>query len=106
MEDTAGDPTGTWGQRERGRPWLSFDDARCTGSDGCNKMAGPWRQSCGGRIEVGPMMVTRMFCEGVDTWLSNVEAVAIDGDRMLVFGTDGKRLGSLRRTAGIPGGGG
>lgn len=45
------------------RARLSFDDKRLSANVGCNGMGGDYRVE-GGRIIAGPMMATRMFCEG------------------------------------------
>jgi heat shock protein HslJ len=102
MDDVANDPTGTWGEQVRGRPWLSFDAQRCTGSDGCNSMAGPWRVTGDGTVDIGPVMMTRMYCEGVDTWLSGMASVRVAGDDLIVFDADGERIGALPRAASGP----
>ncbi|MET1033893.1 MAG: META domain-containing protein [Arthrobacter sp.] len=89
-----------WGDDGRpGRPWLAFsEDGRVHGSDGCNMLSGSWR-SVGDAVVVGPMMTTRRYCEGVDTWLSGVESVRVDGGELLAFGADGARIGALRASA-------
>ncbi|MCW1382459.1 META domain-containing protein [Novosphingobium sp. KCTC 2891] len=45
------------------RARLGFEDARLSANVGCNGMGGGYRIE-GGRIVAGPLMATRMFCEG------------------------------------------
>jgi heat shock protein HslJ len=42
---------------------LTFDDGRIGANVGCNAMGGEWRIE-DGRLIAGPLMQTRMFCEG------------------------------------------
>ncbi len=45
---------------------LSFgDDGRVTGSSGCNRYFGGYRQMGAGQLEIGPLAGTRMYCPGV-----------------------------------------
>jgi len=45
------------------RARLSFEDARLSASVGCNGMGGDYRIEAG-RLVTGPLIGTRMFCEG------------------------------------------
>jgi heat shock protein HslJ len=42
---------------------LTFDDERVGANVGCNHLGGDWRVE-NGRLIAGPLMQTRMFCEG------------------------------------------
>ncbi|NLR72261.1 META domain-containing protein [Novosphingobium sp. ERN07] len=42
---------------------MRFDDARLSANVGCNGIGGDYRVE-GGRLLAGPLMATRMFCEG------------------------------------------
>ena len=46
--------------------------------------------------------MTRMFCEGVDDWLSGLTAGTIAGTTMTVLGQDGSEIGQLERTSDTP----
>ena len=39
-----------------------------------------------------------MFCEGVDTWLSNAATARIDNNTMTVMNADSQEIGMLERT--------
>ncbi len=41
---------------------LQFAGGRLTGRAGCNRFSGPYRPAADGRIEIGPLAVTRMAC--------------------------------------------
>jgi heat shock protein HslJ len=46
--------------------------------------------------------MTRMFCEGVDDWLSGLTAATIADTTMTVLGQDGSEIGQLERTSDEP----
>lgn len=46
------------------RARLSFEKDRLSANVGCNSMGGPWRVEKS-RLIAGPLMQTRMFCEGL-----------------------------------------
>lgn len=64
----AEDITGAWlavevgGNPVRG-PTIAFENGRVSGSGGCNRISGPAATS-GSDIKLGPLISTRMFCEG------------------------------------------
>jgi heat shock protein HslJ len=64
----AQDVSGSWsaielaGEPVRG-PSVSFDDGRLSGSGGCNRISGP-AVITGADVKFGPLISTRMFCEG------------------------------------------
>lgn len=91
---------GTWGASEtQGEPSLTFDeDGGYSGSDGCNRVMGSW-EADGKTVDLGVMASTLMFCEGVDTWLSQGATAEIDGDTLVVFDQGGEQLGSLERSS-------
>ncbi|CAM4089737.1 DUF306 domain-containing protein [Novosphingobium lubricantis] len=45
------------------RAMMRFDDDRLSASVGCNGIGGPYHVD-NGRMIAGPLMATRMFCEG------------------------------------------
>jgi heat shock protein HslJ len=67
---------------------LSFQADRLSANAGCNRMAGDWR-SKGGQLIAGPLMATKMFCEGrmeqeraVSELLEARPELTVSGDRM------------------------
>lgn len=51
----------------RGLPYITFGaDNRVTGSSGCNSFSAPYNINDEGGIKAGPIMATKMFCEGID----------------------------------------
>lgn len=67
---------------------LSFRKQQLSANVGCNGMGGPWRIE-GGRLIAGPLVSTRMFCEGrmeqenaVSAMLSGGPKLTVAGDRM------------------------
>ncbi|MGH3653317.1 META domain-containing protein [Glutamicibacter sp.] len=89
------DPVGLWGSKEKGQPWLELaEDGKVSGSDGCNRLTGTW--SASEDLEFAALASTKMFCEGVDDWLSRAATATLqDGNKMLVLDADGKELGTL-----------
>jgi len=71
-----------------GEATLAFRAERLVASAGCNRLGGAWREEAG-KLVVGPLMATRMFCEGkmeqeraLNDLLSAEPAVARSGDRL------------------------
>jgi heat shock protein HslJ len=98
------DPVGTWGDPSTdAEPYLSLaDDGTLTGSDGCNRLTGSWSVDEGEQVLFEDVAMTRMFCEGVDDWLSGLAAGTIAGTTMTVLGQDGSEIGQLERTSDAP----
>lgn len=46
-----------------GEATLFFQGNRLSANAGCNRMGGTWRNDAG-KLIAGPLMATRMFCEG------------------------------------------
>lgn len=78
------------------------------GSDGCNRIAGSYTFArADGTIDLGAMISTMMYCEGVDTWLSRARTARLtpnadsdagaDGSRLVFFDEAGAQIGSLSR---------
>lgn len=72
---------------------LEFGD-RLTANAGCNGLSGTWKLE-GAKLVAGPLMATRMFCEGkmaqesaVSALLSGHPTVVLDGDRLTLTGGD------------------
>jgi len=87
----------TWGSEDEGQPHITFaDDGSVSGSDGCNELAGSWTLT-DDTIATDSLATTLKACEGVDTWLSGFATAVIDGDRLVVSGIDGGKIGELRR---------
>ncbi len=97
--DSPGTVAGTWtapaGAGEAPTLELSADGT-VSGTDGCNRLTGSWTES-DGAVELGPLAVTQMACEGVDDWLSRAMSVTVDGDTMTVRDVGGQQIGTLSR---------
>ncbi|WP_430867591.1 META domain-containing protein [Demequina aurantiaca] len=94
---TAADPVGTWGETAEAAPQLVLAaDGTLTGTDGCNRLMGEWT-AAGDAVKFGPLASTRMFCEGVDTWLSAAATATIDANSMDVLDGTGSPIGTLDR---------
>ena len=89
---------GTWGTANTtGEPWLIFEeDGSFNGSDGCNGIFGTYSVS-GDTVSLGDMGTTLMFCEGVDTWLSEAASARVDGDTLIVRDRAETEIGTLER---------
>lgn len=96
-----GDPVGTWGTVADPQPYLYLDaDGRLQGSDGCNGLFGQWRQDApDAPVVFAEFGMSLIMCEGMDTWLSWGRSAIVVGDTLHVLGEDGKRVGTLERTA-------
>src|SRR5690554_6190360 len=68
---TASSIVGVWGEPEVPEQTSVefFAGGTFSGTDGCNQVSGDWSAD-GDAVEFGPMISTMMFCEGVDTWLT------------------------------------
>ena len=71
-----------------GEATLAFRADRLVASAGCNRLGGTWREESG-KLVVGPLMATRMFCEGkmeqeraLNDLLGAEPAVTRSGDRL------------------------
>lgn len=89
-------PVGTWGEPgSQGMPSLTFEDEEYSGTDGCNNIAGTYSQDDAGVIDLGAMAATKMFCEGVDTWLSTAQTASVEDASITFFDENGDEVGSL-----------
>ena len=98
------DPAGTWGDPSaEAEPYLSLaEDGTLTGSDGCNRLSGSWSVDEADQVLFENVASTRMFCEGVDDWLSGLATAEISGTTMTVLGQDGSEIGQLERSSETP----
>jgi heat shock protein HslJ len=98
------DATGTWGDPSKdASPYLELEDGGSfSGSDGCNNLTGTWSVDEGEQVLFEDVAMTRMFCEGVDDWLSGLTAATIADTTMTVLGQDGSEIGQLERTSDEP----
>jgi heat shock protein HslJ len=89
---------GTWGTPDaQGEPSLTFEeDGSYSGTDGCNRVGGEWNAD-GSTIDLGNMISTMMYCEGVDTWLVNAGTAELSGDTLTFSDRDGAEIGTLTR---------
>ena len=95
---TAGapDPVGTWGVAEEGKPQLVLEEGGTLhGTDGCNRLVGTWSEA-DGKVVFGPLAGTRMFCEGVDTWLSDAKSAKVVSGSLEIFDVKDAAIGTLK----------
>jgi heat shock protein HslJ len=80
-----------------GETTLSFEAARLSANAGCNRMAGAWRRE-GGKLIAGPLMATKMFCEGT---MDQERAVSelLDGSPELTIANNRMTLASSAHSA-------
>lgn len=101
-------PTGVWyltgmgeGDAPRGVTLEIAPDLSFSGQAPCNTYRGQASLE-GGTFSIGPIMATRMACEDLDaevmylTYLGAVQAVATDGDRLLLTTAQGVLLSFTR----------
>ncbi|WP_336651471.1 MULTISPECIES: META domain-containing protein [unclassified Leucobacter] len=95
---------GAWGAPgTSGEPSIVFaPDGSYTGNDGCNGVGGRWRDNTGTdhTVDLGTMHSTRMFCEGVDTWLSLARSAELSGNTLTLLDEGGVEIGTLQRADG------
>lgn len=91
---------GAWGEPgTRGEPSLVFEeDGSYSGDDGCNSLGGEWSAE-GDSVDLGVMRSTLMYCEGVDTWLSQARTAELAGDTLTLLDEQGAEIGTLERAA-------
>ncbi len=86
---------GTWADTA-GSELVLADEGALSGTDGCNRLMGTWSET-DGVITFSEVASTKMFCDGVDTWLSGLATAEIDGDTMTVLDDAGTTIGTLER---------
>ncbi|WP_168197053.1 META domain-containing protein [Agromyces laixinhei] len=93
-------PVGTWGDAAAtGEPSLALaEDGSLTGTDGCNRLIGTWTAETD-TVTFVDVASTRMFCEGVDTWLSALATGTVDGGTLTVLDESGAEIGTLARSS-------
>ncbi|MFA5607416.1 MAG: META domain-containing protein [Leucobacter sp.] len=94
---------GTWGDPGAAEePSLEFTgtetEGEYSGTDGCNNIGGSYTVD-GDEVDLGVMRATMMFCEGVDTWLSQAARATISGSTMTFLDQSGATVGTLERGA-------
>lgn len=79
---------------------------RLNANVGCNGLSGPWRLEGGRLVLRGPLVSTRMFCEGrmeqeaaVGELLSGNPTLTLEGNTLTL--TSGDHVAVLTRTSGI-----
>lgn len=91
-------PIGRWVESNAaGAPFLDFSaDGSLSGNDGCNSMAGgTWTSTADGSVELVMGASTRMFCDGVDSWLILATKGRILAQTMTLEHATGAVLGRL-----------
>lgn len=91
---------GSWGDAaQRDEPSLEFsNDGKVTGTDGCNRLMGSFSEH-DGTVQFKQLASTMMYCEGVDTWLSNAATAKLSGDTLTISDDSGANIGQLKRAA-------
>lgn len=92
---------GTWGEpTATDTPSLEFTGSESSGeyagTDGCNRVGGAYTVD-GGTIDLGVMRATMMFCEGVDTWLSQARSAKLSDDGLAFYDENGSEIGTLEQ---------
>jgi heat shock protein HslJ len=92
-------PVGTWIESDTAMsPFLSISEDRTfIGNDGCNWLLGKWSFDEDGQVVFSDVAATRVFCEGVDTWLFGLELARVSSGVMTIGSADGRVLGQLIR---------
>lgn len=94
---------GTWGDTAtKTEPSLVFTGSESSGdysgTDGCNVVGGSYTVE-GGSINLGLMRSTMMYCEDVDTWLSQARTAKIEDGELAVFDETGAQIGTLGQSS-------
>lgn len=90
-------PVGTWGVTVDGKPQLVIEEGGTLhGTDGCNRLVGNWAET-DGNITFSQLAGTRMFCEGVDTWLSDAAGAKIVNKSLEIHNDKDAKIGTLDR---------
>ena len=93
-------PEGVWGEQAQGKPWIELSaDGKVSGNDGCNRIAGQWAGK-DGEIHFEQLNSTKMYCPGIDPWLSSAVTAQINGDSMLVLDAGKCRTWNAEQDAG------
>lgn len=76
-------------------------NGQASANDGCNGGGAQWELK-GSQIHFKNFVSTKMFCEGVDTYLydTRVAELSKDGSKLLLLNGKGKEVGELRKAAG------
>lgn len=95
------DFSGRWVADDPADAFLQFevvdeDGGTVSGGDGCNGVGGEFHID-GDTAQIERGAGTLKGCPGVDTWLSDVSSVVVDGDTMTVQNGDGEEIGMLER---------
>jgi len=74
---------------------------QASGNDGCNGGGSQWELK-GSQVHFKDFVSTKMFCEGVDTYLydTRVAEISKDGSKLLLLDGKGREVGELHRAAG------
>lgn len=93
---------GWWGANDLSAPRQVFLDISAngtlTGNDGCNTIAGTWRFSEEGSVELETIATTLKECPDYDPWLSRGASLLVDGDILVVTDSIGSELSFLERS--------
>jgi heat shock protein HslJ len=88
--------TGTW---RDGTAWLTLDDGRVTGSDGCNGVNGSYSAE-GDSVTFALEMTTMKACAGVTITFTNLVSAVVADDELTLRGADDAVITTLARDIG------
>ncbi|PJJ63586.1 heat shock protein HslJ [Compostimonas suwonensis] len=83
------------------QPYVAFvQDSTWSASDGCNRVQGTWEVTSTGALTTTSGPQTRMACEGAQLPLAVTlaDSVRVDGDTLVITGSDGANTTTLVRT--------
>jgi hypothetical protein len=90
------DPVGRWGTGLTGDPELELaGDGTLRGTDGCNDLAGSWRQGADGIIHLDWAPTSSRTCPDITVWFGRVERVEIRDGYMMAQRATGDTVGGL-----------
>lgn len=78
------------------KPTLRFEEDKVNGTDGCNSISGQF-QVIGETLKFGPLISTRMYCEGVDDAqfndrLQNATSFKIENGKLVIYSNGVKSM--------------
>jgi heat shock protein HslJ len=89
-------PTGTW---RDGTAWLTLDDGKVTGNDGCNSVYGTY-STAGDTVRFTLDPTTLKMCLGVTLSFARIASAIVSDDELTLLGPDDAAITTLARDAG------
>jgi heat shock protein HslJ len=88
--------TGTW---REGTAWLTLDDGKVTGNDGCNSVYGTY-STTGDTVEFTLDPTTLKMCLGVTLSFARMTTAIVSNDELTLLGPDDVVITTLARDIG------